>query len=149
MMMGGIEGRSVATGNDLQSNPHNDKKPTAEDGLATSANVIACIRERPRYSRTIPHKATFRRPANIHPGNGIKRYLADIFRGCHLDGKGRRSPLHSFALITVIITDPERVVQPMLKRMPVIITECDCNRWLKTEPDRPLILFCTPSIQRK
>jgi hypothetical protein len=46
MMMGGIEGWSTATGNDLQSNPHNDKKPNAEDGLATSANVIGCIRNK-------------------------------------------------------------------------------------------------------
>lgn len=39
MMMGGMEEWSVATGNDLQSNPSNDKKPNAEDGLATSANL--------------------------------------------------------------------------------------------------------------
>jgi putative SOS response-associated peptidase YedK len=45
---------------------------------------------------------------------------------------------------TVITTDPNEVVQPMHDRMPVIIPECDYDRWLKTDPDRPPIDLLRP-----
>ena len=89
MMMGGIEGRSVATGNDLQSNPHNDKKPNAEDGLATSANVIACNK---RMTKVFPYDSL---QSNLSPTrqhsacNGIKRSNSQISSAAlHLDGNG-------------------------------------------------------------
>ena len=40
---------------------------------------------------------------------------------------------------TVITTDPNKVVQPLHDRMPVIIPERDYDRWLKADPDRPPI----------
>jgi putative SOS response-associated peptidase YedK len=46
--------------------------------------------------------------------------------------------------VTVITTDPNEVVQPLHDRMPVIIPERDYDRWLKADPDRPLIDLLRP-----
>jgi len=45
---------------------------------------------------------------------------------------------------TVITTDPNEVVQPLHDRMPVIIPECNYQRWLKADPERPPIDLLRP-----
>jgi putative SOS response-associated peptidase YedK len=50
--------------------------------------------------------------------------------------------LRSFAIVT---TDPNEVVQPLHNRMPVIVPECDYDRWLRPgDPDRPPIDLLRP-----
>ena len=45
---------------------------------------------------------------------------------------------------TVITTDPNKVVQPLHDRMPVIIPGRDYDRWLKADPERPPIDLLRP-----
>ena len=54
--------------------------------------------------------------------------------------QGRRR----IADVTVITTDPNKVVQPLHDRMPVIIPERDYDRWLKADPGRPPIDLLRP-----
>ena len=48
---------------------------------------------------------------------------------------------------TVITAHPNEVVQPLHDRMPVIIPERDYDRWLRAEPDRPLVDLLRRSTQ--
>lgn len=45
---------------------------------------------------------------------------------------------------TVLTTDPNKVVEPLHDRMPVIIPERDYDRWLKPDPERPPLDLLRP-----
>jgi putative SOS response-associated peptidase YedK len=58
---------------------------------------------------------------------------------------GRIAARTDLLTFTVIMTDPNEVVQPLHDRMPVIIPEKDYGRWLQSgDPDRPPIDVLRP-----